>query len=197
MNTGTGMQLTLCAQSRLNLTLRLFHFRYGYRDSGTGTSPFDQRLDTSTVKVDVRGKPEANDLLSCLSADLFLDGDASNGRQQVIYEPSDVVAFQLVRENMPSSTGAKVERHTFGYPDHIYLDQFLKENAEFAAEKRKLQHELHTSIQKLIDRRESLTKVKVSDLVNYHRCDAQKGEHLSRGAMSCQICVHLFTIMRR
>ncbi len=148
------------AESLKELSFRLFQFRYGYRDANM---PLDSRLNTSIVKVDVRGKPESNDLLSCLSADLFLDGATAGGRQQVIYDPSDVVAFLLVRENMPSSTGAKVERHIFGYPDHIYLDQFLNENAELATEKRKLQHELHSNVQKLIAKREGLTKTNVSN----------------------------------
>ena len=106
------------------------------------------------VKVAVRGTPNANDLLSCLSLELSPIGD-TRGRQQVIFEPSDVVAFQLLREGMPSG-GLRSERRTFSFPTSVYLDQFLQENSQLASNKRDLQRELYAKVDQLKERRGQL-----------------------------------------
>lgn len=108
----------------------------------------------SVVKVAVRGTPNANDLLSCLSLELSPVGD-DRGRQQVIFNPSDVVAFQLLREHILPS-GPRSERRTFSFPTFVYLDQFLQENSKLANDKRNLQRELYAKADQLKERKEQL-----------------------------------------
>lgn len=107
----------------------------------------------AVVKVDIRGTADANDLLSCLSSELFPE---RHQRQQVIFQPSEVVAFQLLRHH--PATG---EREMFSFPPHLHLDQFLKENVELANMKRKMQWELNAEIERLDKRKEELTRYQV------------------------------------
>lgn len=111
----------------------------------------------AAVKVDIRGTPDANDLLSCLSQELFPE---RLQRQQVIFKPSDVVAFQLVR-----SHSANGEREPFSFPPHLYLDQFLKENVDLANARRKLQWDLNSEMEKLAQRKAELTHCQVLNTV--------------------------------
>ncbi|THH29499.1 hypothetical protein EUX98_g4690 [Antrodiella citrinella] len=133
---------------------RLFHFRYGFSDSAGITGPFDSRYDMSIVRVSVPGTPDANDLLSCLALELS-PGSPKYGREQVIFEPSEVVAFQLHRTHV--STGGKNDRTTFRFPKFVYLDQFLKENATLAAERKNMRNELFAEIDVLKKRKDALT----------------------------------------
>ena len=137
---------------------RLFFFRYNYSDAEPGSSDLDQRYDMTVVKVDIRGVPEANDLLSCLSQELFPE---RHQRQQVIFKPSEVVAFQLIR-NHPTNG----DREIFSFPSHLYLDQFLKENVELANSRRKLQWDLNAEIEKLNRRKLELTRHEVFSTVH-------------------------------
>ncbi|KAI0795565.1 hypothetical protein C8Q75DRAFT_803435 [Abortiporus biennis] len=147
---------------------RLFHFRFGSSEAAPYSGPFDKRHDISVVKVDIRGTPDSNDLLSCLSSEMSPTGQG----QQVIFQPSDVVAFQLAREFLPivpssgsTNAGVKIERQRFAYPKYIYLDQFLKENVDLANEKRKLQKDLTAEIEKLSARRAGLTRHENRDVL--------------------------------
>ncbi|EMD37136.1 hypothetical protein CERSUDRAFT_65841 [Gelatoporia subvermispora B] len=141
---------------------RLFHFRYGSSDADLIDAPFDRRIDLSAVKVDIRGTDDANDLLSCLSSELTMQGIDGFVKQQVIIQPSDVVAFQLVRDNLiptPSGpAGSRVERQTFRYPMQVYLDQFLKENLEIANARRARLHEIQAEVESLHKRKDVLTR---------------------------------------
>ncbi|KAG1888259.1 hypothetical protein F4604DRAFT_1916175 [Suillus subluteus] len=85
-----------------------------------------------------------------LSAQLSSNKD--DIKRQVIFEPSEMIAFHLARSG--TVTG---ERKPFKYPKHIYLDQFLKENIELAESKRVQQRDLHAEIQKLVLHNKSLT----------------------------------------
>ncbi|TFY81122.1 hypothetical protein EWM64_g2892 [Hericium alpestre] len=142
---------------------RLFHFRYGSSDAEPNLSPLDKRYDTSVVKVDVRDEDKNYDLISALSSQLSHD-DMST-RQHVIFEPSDVVSFHLVRhESLPSySGGQSPPKQRFRYPKHIYLDQFMRENAEFAASKRAQQKQILEEIQRLTLRKAALTHANNKD----------------------------------
>lgn len=111
------------------------------------------------VRVAIPGTPDANDLLSCLALELTVGGPEL-GKQQVIFEPSDVVAFHLYRTHV--STGGKTERTIFKYPTYVYLDQFLKENGEVAGQRRRQQRELYEEIEALKKKRDALTKHNVS-----------------------------------
>lgn len=138
--------------------------------------PFDGAHDLAVVKVDVRGTEDLNDLVACLSSELGLTsalGPAT--KQHVIFESSEVVAFQLVREHMlPTyelSAGAKTERTTFKYPKHVYLDQFLAKNLAKGNELREKRRNLHKEIEQIAARRSALTRHKVCTVLA-HLCGA-------------------------
>ncbi|KAF7800239.1 hypothetical protein EIP86_011486 [Pleurotus ostreatoroseus] len=143
-------------EAPLEERIRVGH-RYNYSDAEPGSSDLDQRYDMTVVKVDIRGVPEANDLLSCLSQELFPE---RHQRQQVIFKPSEVVAFQLIR-NHPTNG----DREIFSFPPHLYLDQFLKENVELANSRRKLQWDLNAEIEKLNRRKLELTRHEDRDVL--------------------------------
>ncbi|CCM03777.1 uncharacterized protein FIBRA_05924 [Fibroporia radiculosa] len=144
---------------------RLFHFRYGFSNADLSHAPIDPKFDLSIVKVDVRGAEDTNDLISCLSGELGLtDLNPDPSRQQVIFESSEVVAFQIVRDNAPPTytssvgKGGRTDRTTFGYPKHVYLDQFMKSNLELANEKRGKQRELLAQIDELVAKKDALVR---------------------------------------
>ena len=150
-----------------SIALRLFFFRYNYVDADPVPTPFDDRLDMCVVKVDARGTPGYNDLLSCLSSELFPERHL---RSQAIFQPSEVVAFQLVRSHAPG-----VDREVFSFPPYLYLDQFLKENAELAGEKRRMQWELTAEIERLSQRRSDLTRHEVFiRICFYPQCNSSR-----------------------
>jgi hypothetical protein len=182
------------------LNERLFHFRYGDAASTT-TSPNDpaptpppadtQNQETFIVKVtvstspstsfsltpstdpnpsEIRHPPPPNDLISQLSSQL------SQSNQKVIFDPSEVVAFQLVSGGGSGSGGGGLPgysssssylgtwgsgRKKFKYPKYLYLDQFLQENAELASEKRRAQREMGEEVQRLGLKRSGLVGFKV------------------------------------
>ncbi|OCH87159.1 hypothetical protein OBBRIDRAFT_827877 [Obba rivulosa] len=148
---------------------RLFHFRYGPSGADLSEAPFDRRIDLSVVKVDIRGTDDTNDLLSCLSSELNVQRIDGSTEQQVIFQPSDAVAFQLVRDNVlppsQSSGSAKSERQTFRYPKHVYLDQFLHENVGLANARRARLQELHAEIERMSKRRDALTRHNDRDIL--------------------------------
>ncbi|KAL6307660.1 hypothetical protein BKA93DRAFT_726897 [Sparassis latifolia] len=152
---------------------RLLHFRYGFSDADLSQAPFDRRLDLSVVKVDIRGSEDTNDLVSCLSSELSLTGTDPSAKQQVIFEASDVVAFQLIRDNLAppayssiikGPSGTKVaEKQTFKYPVSVYLDQFLKDNMVPANQKRARRHDLNAEVESLLSKKDSLLRFKDRD----------------------------------
>ena len=114
------------------------------------------------VKVDIRDDEQSANLASALSARMAHSDIPS--KQQVIFEPSDVVTFQLVRhDTLPSYSRSSVLPKTlFQYPKHIYLDQYMKENVEISAAKWKEQKEIEERIQELTLRENSLKRHQVS-----------------------------------
>lgn len=132
---------------------RVMQFQYG--NSSFDDEPGEVLQDASIVRVEALGPSDTNDLVGRLSAQLANYKDDIKQRQ-VIFEPSEVLAFDLAR------TGTVVgERKPFKYPKHIYLDQFLKDNVELAESKRSQQRELHAEIQKLVLHKKSLTHFSV------------------------------------
>ncbi|OAX43748.1 hypothetical protein K503DRAFT_680461 [Rhizopogon vinicolor AM-OR11-026] len=128
---------------------RVMQFQYG--NSNFDSEPGELLQDASIVRVEALGPSDTNDLVGRLSAQLSNQKDDVKQRQ-VIFEPSEVLAFDLTR------TGTVVgERKPFKYPKHIYLDQFLKEHVELAESKRDQQRELHAEIQKLVSHKKALT----------------------------------------
>jgi len=131
-------------------------FQYG--NSHFDSEPGEVLQDASIVRVEALGPSDTNDLVGRLSAQLSNHKDDTKQRQ-VIFEPSEVLAFDLVR-----SGTAVGERKLFKYPKHIYLDQFLKENVELAESKRAQQRALHADTQKLLLHNKSLTHFNVGAL---------------------------------
>jgi len=139
---------------------RLFHFLYG---NNVGEH-VEVLHETPIVPIDVNppdGGGDANDLIGRLSSQLSKDASA---KQSAIIEPSEMVAFQLTRSSSThlNTTGTSSERKPFIYPKTIYLDQFLKENVEFAENRRRQQHEMYAEAQKLMLRKKSMTHFNVS-----------------------------------
>ncbi|KAI0267397.1 hypothetical protein BC834DRAFT_968906 [Gloeopeniophorella convolvens] len=165
------MRLTLTIETSLHKDLatqihkwpRLFYFRYGSADAQPNTSPFDQRQDMAIVKVDIRDDEASADLMTALSARMAHSDIPS--RQQVIFEPSDVVIFQLVRhDTLPSySRTTTPPKQPFRYPKHIYLDQYMKENVEISSAKWRQQKEISEKIQQLTLRENEFKRHKDTD----------------------------------
>ncbi|KZT72928.1 hypothetical protein DAEQUDRAFT_808891 [Daedalea quercina L-15889] len=188
---------------------RLFHFRYGISTEDLSIMPFDSAHDLSVVKVDVRGTDDANDLVSCLSSELGLTGATTPAtKQHVIFEPSEVVAFQLVRENtLPSyeaSVGVRTERTTFKYPNHVYLDQFLAVNLALGNELRDKQQRSTTEIEELAAKRLALTRHKDRDTLadlrsslHYYENVAEDEGDATRKASVQEMAVQLRKILTR
>ncbi|KAH9949345.1 hypothetical protein B0H21DRAFT_820149 [Amylocystis lapponica] len=176
---------------------RLFHFRYGPATADLSHTPFDHRLDLSVVKVDVRGTPDTNDLISCVTAELAL----GTSQPHVIFAPSAVVAFQLVRAD---ATVGKAERQTFRYPRAMFLDQFLQENAEAAEKRRARQRELNAKIEQLAARRGALVRNKDRDTLadvraslHYYEHVAEHGDDPARQALLHDTALKLRKVLTR
>ncbi|KAF8839694.1 hypothetical protein BDN67DRAFT_737341 [Paxillus ammoniavirescens] len=139
---------------------RLLHFQYG----SSVSEPGELLQETSIVPIDVHataGSGNANDLIGRLSAQLSKPQSYA-GKQSVIFEPSEVVAFELSRAspaypNSTSTGGDRVERKPFTFPASIYLDQFLRDNVGFAQAKRRQQEEMTEEVQRLILHKKTLT----------------------------------------
>ncbi|CDO71510.1 hypothetical protein BN946_scf184910.g9 [Trametes cinnabarina] len=113
------------------------------------------------VKVSVGMNPEVNDLVSALAAELAPDpAKLPFAKRQVIMTPSDVIAFQLLRDVAPppydAAVGRRTERALFKYPKTVYLDQFMKESYDFANEKRTAQRRLIQEIKELEHKKKNL-----------------------------------------
>ncbi len=193
LEAGRGQTVPSMSPCYLLLTLvdcRLFHFRYDSSDAApTAAGPLDKRRDIAVVKVDIRGTPDANDLLSCLCSEFF---PARYEHQQAIFEPSDVIAFQLLH----NTAEGKGERQKFSYPTHLYLDQFMKENVRLAREKRSLQWQLHGEAEKLTQRKASLTRFNVRLLLSLSAVQRNIDHFPCRIGMHLPILDRHCTIMR-
>ena len=149
--------LLLFSVAELTSFTRLFQFRHRHKNA----PPNDVGESVSILKVSIDGTDNANDLISLLSSQLS---------HHVIFEPSEVVAFQLnAAPNLPSysasvstTSSVKSEQKPFQYPKHIYLDQFLSENADLANEKRLRKQEIDSEMQKLTQQKMALTRFNVS-----------------------------------
>ena len=137
----------------------MLHFQYG---SGI-SEPGELLQETSIVPIDVNGGG-SNDLIGRLSAQLSKP-QSEAGKQSVIFEPSEVVAFELVRSSLTqstSSTGNGSDKKPFTYPKSIYLDQFLRENVELAQAKREQRQDMLREVQQLVLHKNALTNFDVS-----------------------------------
>ncbi|KAG6372901.1 hypothetical protein JVT61DRAFT_7341 [Boletus reticuloceps] len=115
---------------------RLLHFQYG---SGI-SEPGELLQETAIVPIDVNGG-ESNDLIGRLSAQLS-NPQSEPGKQCVIFEPSEVVAFELVRS---SSTPIDIPR------------PILEKNIELAQTKRVQKREMLQEVQQQLWHKNTLT----------------------------------------
>ncbi|KAI0718526.1 hypothetical protein C8T65DRAFT_638279 [Cerioporus squamosus] len=131
----------------------------------------------SVVRVNVGSSPQSNDLISALSAEFAPPDSLKNKaavKRHVIVEPSEVIAFELVRDVAPPSydaaIGRKSERSIFKYPKSLYLDQFMQESFELANEKRMAQRGLLDGIKALEARKKNLLQFNVRHMCHVKRC---------------------------
>lgn len=190
---------------------RLFHFRYGNSQDDLSAMPFDRRVDLAVVRVDIRGTEDTNDLVSCLATELGLADPAGDpARQQAIHAMSEVVAFQLVRDNAAPPTysaasgAGRVERTPFRYPKHVHLDQFMKENLLLANQKRERQRSLYAEVDALVAKKQSLTRFKDRDILadlqsslHYYEEIAEHGDDPERKSALHETSLRLRKILTR
>ena len=129
------------------------------------------------VKVTVGPGPELNDLVSALAAEFAPPDRAGKlkskggAKRHVIFEPSDIVAFQLVRDGaLPSydaaAAGRKAERVPFRYPASVFLDQFMRESYDLANVKRVEQRVLWEEVKELEGRKKQLLHFNVRSCIS-------------------------------
>ena len=134
----------------------MFHLRHGKDGEEPYKGPFDKQWDASSVRVTVRSGFEANDLIACIAAE-FVDESNDFKQNAIITEPSELIAFQLLREAKPAG-----QRHKFTLPASMFLDQFMSENSAIATQRRKLRREALQEMEALQAQKTSLLKFKVS-----------------------------------
>jgi len=160
---------------------RIFHLRYAPPTAQINNFGIDERFDTACVRVEIRGTEDRNDLVSCLSVQLGLDAAIRdpNAQDEIserprLFQPSEVIAFNLTRVQPqkepqgfigPQLRQAKDEKGPFRYPRSVYLDQFLNENAQLAAEKRLERKKMYDEVESLAAKREILTHFEGQDVL--------------------------------
>ncbi|VDB98765.1 unnamed protein product [Peniophora sp. CBMAI 1063] len=131
---------------------------------------FDPALDTNVVHVTVSSdRSEGSELLAELEK--LMTGTADGAR--VISTPSDIIAFNIVRIDMLPSysqttsggvdAGRSQERRPFKYPEHLYLDQFLRENYDKTQRQREERQAMLQEAAQLEDNKFKLTHHKGRD----------------------------------
>lgn len=144
----------------LLISARLFYFLHGQAESRGRSYKIDKSSQKgSVVVVDVGDPASPNDLVSKLSVNLSrYDGTTST--HDVIFEPSQLVMFQLKPiQNNPYSTSSvqvKPPSDPFVYPKSFYLDRFILENLPLSNEKRVLEREMLDEISELTKQKELL-----------------------------------------
>jgi hypothetical protein len=108
------------------------------------------------VTVGFGGDNPHSDLVSCMEYNLTIPGNNAI-HYDVILEPSDVLGFQLTRENLHGSS-TKNFADPICYPKTIYLDRFLFDNFELVHNKRNIEEKMRREIQDLTRQREALTR---------------------------------------
>ena len=140
--------------------------QYGNHDA----EPDDPNNDNlCLVRVSVRPTAEGNDLVSSLAAELAPPENPklkAIAKRHVIFQPSEVIAFLLLRDSAPPSydaaVGRKTERSIFKYPKSVYLDQFMRDSYELANQKRTEQRGLLAEVTELETRKKNLLHFEVS-----------------------------------
>ncbi len=133
---------------------------HGYHDAPMDDPNTD---NLCFVKVTVGPTLELNDLISALASE-FAPPETGKlkavAKRHVIFEPSDVIAFQLMRDGtLPSydaAVGRKAERVPFRYPASVFLDQFMRESYDLANVKRAEQRVLWEEVKELEARKKQL-----------------------------------------
>lgn len=129
---------------------------------------YDPAMDTAVVTVTVSPeRGEGSELL--VELEKLMTGTADGAR--VISASSDIIAFHISRsETLPSyhqaatgttDVGRSQERRPFRYPEHLYLDPFLRENYDKTQSQREERRAMLQKATELEDRKFKLTHHKV------------------------------------
>lgn len=135
----------------------LFQFLHGTVESRGNSYKIvnQQRQHGCVVTVDVGDNFVPNDLLSRLANNLSrYNGNFAT--HEIIFEPSDLVMFQLKPLRSGSGPG-KASTEPFIYPKRFYLDRFILENFAVADQKRSLEREIQAEISELTKKKEFIT----------------------------------------
>ncbi|KAM6501179.1 hypothetical protein JOM56_004193 [Amanita muscaria] len=160
---------------------RLFYFRHTtveYRPNIPRKFKRTSPDDGFVVLVDVGVENIPNDLIGTLSANLSRYSDSASSHD-VIIEPSDVLAFQLVYRRQ-SSSRSNVD--PFIYPKTLFLDRFLLSNVELANQKRRQEKDMNAEIVNLTTQKETLTRYNNRDTLADLRTTLYYYEHVASSA---------------
>ncbi|KAF8153002.1 hypothetical protein B0H34DRAFT_721780 [Crassisporium funariophilum] len=131
----------------------------------------------SVVMVDIGGDNPGVDLISSISYNLNKHY-ATNSTHDVIYTPSEVVAFQLVR-SPNQHNHSKPSPDPFVYPKSMFFDRFLFHNLELANEKRNLERKMLAEIEELLTYKATLTHFNNRDTLQDLRSTIHYYEHVA------------------
>jgi hypothetical protein len=122
-----------------------------------GESP-EANDDGFIVTIDVNNEATSQSALVPRLRSMLLHSGTED--QDVILEPSDVVAFYLgpsTRLSFPSSTHAE----PFVYPKYVHMDMFLSENFALSREKTREEQEMVSNLGKLSQSKKAITHFNV------------------------------------
>ena len=136
---------------------------------------FDVETDLSLFSVKYNDEDGSNDLVGCLSNQVFpklskrgsLNADSGTTGERVITKAADVIAFAPSRdESLPSYqdslAGKPQQRRKFSFPDSFYLDRFLRENHERTQKAIQNANVAEEEIRRLLKKKSEITKLDVS-----------------------------------
>ena len=138
---------------------------------------FDLKTDISLFSIKYNDEDESNDLIRCLSNQVFpkapklgpLNVDPGTPGERAITEAADVIAFAPARdESLPSYqdalTGKPRQRRKFSFPESFYLDRFLRANHEQAQKVIQNANIAEEEIRRLVKKKSEITKLDVGDI---------------------------------
>lgn len=138
---------------------------------------FDLKKDFSLFSVKYNDEDGSNDLMGCLSNQVFpkspkrgsLNAGIVTAGEHAITVAADVIAFAPARdESLPSYpdtlTGKPQQRRKFSFPESFYLDRFLMTNHERAQKIIQNANIAEEEIRRLIKKKSEFTKLDVSGI---------------------------------
>ncbi|GLB39769.1 putative ubiquitin carboxyl-terminal hydrolase [Lyophyllum shimeji] len=162
--------------------VRLFTFGHGQAESRGGSYKVLNKasVEGSVVTVEVGDSVAPNDLYSRLSYHLSrYTGSISH--HDVIFEPSEVVLFQLKPFPSPATAAVKPSAEPFVFPKHFYLDRFMLKNLPITDQKRTLERDMLAQIEKLTRKKEFMTRFNNRDTLKDLGASLHYYEHVAEG----------------